>query len=163
MYLRRIYLSWSRSFIVAIVFAALVTCAISLAVVQPPASAHAKQPSPPAPVSHSDPLAHCVPDWGLYPSPDVGNDRNQMMGVAVVSATDVWAVGTSMGWPYRPIIQHWNGDAWTIVPGPDLDGAGALWGVSAVSRTDVWAVGYYDTGNRRWRPLLLHWNGASWS
>ncbi len=45
-------------------------------------------------------------------------------GTAVVSATDIWAVGSwadfGPGDGLVPLIEHWNGSAWSIVPSPVL-------------------------------------------
>jgi hypothetical protein len=113
--------------------------------------------------ANTSPVAGCVPDWGEWPSPNVGSGRNQLMSVAALSTSDVWAVGGYMVWPLRPIIQHWNGTEWSAVPVPDLGGAAVLWSVAATSPNNVWAVGYYDSGNRRWRALILRWNGTAWA
>src|SRR5438552_5802423 len=109
------------------------------------------------------PETRCVPDWNLWPGPNYGLDHHQLMGVAALSTRDVWIVGTYLGWPYRPIIEHWDGASLSAAHSPDLDEAGVLRAVSAVSSNDVWAVGYYDGGNRRWRTLVEHWNGTAWS
>jgi len=44
-----------------------------------------------------------------------------LVAVTAVSPTDVWAVGSmSSGAPFsdRPLIEHWNGSAWRVVPAP---------------------------------------------
>jgi hypothetical protein len=69
---------------------------------------------------------------------------------------------------FRPLIEHWNGTAWTQVrmPSPPLRGVGAsLFGVAGTSPRDIWAVGNYDTGTRshRFQPLIEHWDGKHWS
>jgi hypothetical protein len=35
--------------------------------------------------------------WSVVPSPNVGQGGNDLFGVAAVSASDVWAVGTNYG------------------------------------------------------------------
>jgi hypothetical protein len=92
--------------------------------------------------------------------------NNRLNGVAVVSATDVWAVGqyankfTPEGL-YQPLIEHWDGTSWRRIDTPILGREAFLWGVAAVSANDVWAVGSYnDSGSK---TLVLHWNGATWS
>jgi len=57
----------------------------------------------------------------------------------------------------RPLIEHWDGRAWRIVPSPDT-GGGYLNSVSAVSTRDIWAV-----GNVRGEPLTEQWDGARWT
>jgi hypothetical protein len=45
---------------------------------------------------------------------------------------------------YYTLFEHWDGSAWSIVPGASTTGAsavGRLFGVAAVWTGDVWAVG----------------------
>src|SRR5262245_24977394 len=71
-----------------------------------------------------------------------------LRGVAVVSATNAWAVGytapASASIPVTLIV-HWNGTSWKQVPSPDPvhtgNGSG-LNDVAVVSATDIWAVGW---------------------
>src|SRR4051812_12765874 len=118
-----------------------------------------KDPAAPQP----PPDVRCAPEWSEWQGPDTGNGHTQLMGIAALSRVDVWAVGAYLAWPYRPLITHWDGSAWSTVTVPDLPGAAVLRDISAISPSDIWAVGYYDSGNRRWRPLTLHWNGEGWS
>ena len=78
----------------------------------------------------------------VVPSPNRGTSNGSLYSVAAVSANDVWAVGynaNAVG--VGTVIEHWNGTAWSIVPGPVAD-YNYLSGVAAVSANDVWAVGY---------------------
>ena len=61
-----------------------------------------------------------------------------LLGVAALSASDAWAVG-SVPHPNGVMIEHWNGTAWTVQATSPLDGT--LFGVAAVSPSDTWAVG----------------------
>ena len=92
--------------------------------------------------------------WKVVPSPNVEYDYNFLASVSAVSANDIWAAGTSTytyytgeGYPnttYYTLFEHWDGSAWSIVPGANTIGAiaqGILYGVAAVSTDDVWAVG----------------------
>jgi hypothetical protein len=104
-------------------------------------------------------------EWSIVFSETVGFEAS-LVAVDVVSADDVWAVGS-----YRPLetspeqtfIMHWDGAQWSQVASPN---AGAdrnkLWGVSAVSADDVWAVGYHGPPGTG-QPLTLHWDGKQWS
>jgi hypothetical protein len=62
------------------------------------------------------------------------------------------------------LIEHWNGTAWRVVPGPALGQSSVLSGVAIVSASNAWAVGSYQ-GNtaRQDQTLIEHWNGRSWS
>src|SRR6476620_1083609 len=58
-----------------------------------------------------------TPTWSVVTSPNIGSDA--LYDVAAASADDVWAVGNeSSGGTFHPLIQHWNGTKWSIVPGP---------------------------------------------
>jgi hypothetical protein len=102
--------------------------------------------------------------WQVVPAPSPGKGvfNAFFTSVAQVSSSDVWAVGTDSG---KPLIENWNGSAWSVSPVPKLPrAAGALNGVSADGANDVWAVG--DTVNSQGvdeRTLALHWNGTAWS
>jgi hypothetical protein len=110
--------------------------------------------------------------WATVPTPNP-NVLNTLRGVSAVSAGDVWAVGDSIKSTTdgvsasKPLVEHWNGTTWSIVPSPSIGaGSNVLTGVAARSSTDVWAVGYFDdvTGSIPVRRTLwLHWNGAAWS
>jgi hypothetical protein len=103
--------------------------------------------------------------WSVVPeAPPPFGDQNFLHGVAAVSPNDVWAVGY-YGFadePFRPLIEHWDGTAWTLVDPPAMVGQNTLYAVSASSSTDVWAVGRRDTSQNDWQPLTLHWDGTSW-
>ena len=84
-------------------------------------------------------------------------------GVAAISPTDVWAVG-SVGDPAasleRALVLHWDGIAWANVEIGRATGGGkaALVDVQGVSPTDLWAVGY-----QHFQPLILRFDGEAWS
>jgi len=95
---------------------------------------------------------------------------NWLSAVAASAASDVWAVGTTTdgGQEYRPLIEHWNGTAWTLSPVPDGGSApSSLSGVDVVAPDDVWAVGQRAVGQARFGftqfPLVMHWDGSAWT
>ena len=102
-----------------------------------------------------------------------GTGNVRLPGVATLSATDAWAVGSQAGpsgqyQATRPLVEHWDGRRWTVVPIPET-GPGALFAVSAVSPSDIWAVGTTYARNSHGtfrdpvlRPLLMHWDGTAW-
>jgi S-layer homology domain len=100
--------------------------------------------------------------WSVVSSPNVGTGDNELIGLAVVSANDVWAVGSSSDGSVTNVLAvHWDGTAWTV---SNLDSSvshGELLAASALSANDVWAVGYGITGSL-WRTLVEHWNGTAW-
>jgi hypothetical protein len=89
---------------------------------------------------------------------------NHLEGVAMVAANDVWAVGYSTpryySYIFNPLIEHWDGSAWKVVPSP-YQGLGELTAITAISSTDIWAVGLRWTNPEG--TLILHWNGSEWS
>jgi hypothetical protein len=103
--------------------------------------------------------------WKAVPSPNAGtaSSDNELDRVAVVSASDVWAVGRYLnGGVPQSLIEHWNGTSWRIVASPDVPSAtNTLTGVAATSAHDVWAVGYDNKGTGN-QPLIEHWNGTAW-
>lgn len=102
--------------------------------------------------------------WSVVPSPNRENGTfvsSELFAVAAVANDDVWAVGVG-GTYQKPLIEHWDGTSWSIVPNPAENIFGSLDGVAAVSADDVWAVGY-DTSTPFPTTLILHWDGTSWT
>jgi hypothetical protein len=108
------------------------------------------------------------PGWVAVRPPDPGAQLNDLFGLAVLSAKNVWAVGdyTGADGTFRTLIVHWNGKAWSRVPSPDPGaGSNVLSSVSAVSASNIWAVGDYSTQSGSFgtnKTLILHWNGHTW-
>jgi Purple acid Phosphatase, N-terminal domain len=101
--------------------------------------------------------------WTIVPSPSPGDQVNALLGVAALSASDVWAVGYWIGSHTEAnidtLILHWDGVGWTQVPSPNIAGvANQLAGITAISASDIWAVG--TAGGA---PLAMHWNGTTWT
>ena len=108
-------------------------------------------------------------NWQKVISPNVSGVTNELLGIAAVSANDVWAVGWAgdpNGPPYvkHTLIQHFDGTAWRIVPSPNGPNNyfNELHSVSGVSANDVWAVGVTHDGNFPSRTMIQHWDGAKW-
>ena len=104
--------------------------------------------------------------WSQVSSPSPGTSRNKLLGVAAVSASDVWAVGNSQSGSaaFQTLIEHWNGSSWSQVSSPSPGTTdNELDGVAAVSASDVWAVGFSRSGSAASLTLIEHWNGSSWS
>jgi hypothetical protein len=106
--------------------------------------------------------------WSIVPSPNpTGASSSQLLSVAAVSATDVWAVGywlDSSGW--HTLAEHWNGSAWSLASTPGYSGPveNYLFGVTAITSSDVWAVGY-DSNIQGYiaNTLVEQWNGSKWA
>ena len=106
--------------------------------------------------------------WIKIESPNT-TEYNWFNGVTAPAANDVWAVG----YEYEdggsaiahPLIQHWDGTAWSVVDNPQVpDGhytnlADAAW----ISSTDVVAVGTSTDTHENYDPLIEQWDGNAWT
>ena len=103
--------------------------------------------------------------WSVVPSPNAGQMGAGFDGIAIVSANDIWAVGTYLanGSTNYTLTEHWNGTKWSIVSSPNPQpGGNYLNKVVAISSSNVWAVG--GSFNSTGAPTLVeHWNGSQWS
>lgn len=118
--------------------------------------------------------------WSQSSTPNPGGtiadgDFSQLIGLACVSSTDCWAVGSYGG--FRPKqtalteILHWNGGKWLLARSPQPGGTGSgdsqnLAAASCASGSDCWAVGYYVSRQPNSGFVLdqaLHWNGTRWA
>ncbi len=102
--------------------------------------------------------------WARVPSPSPadGDDAvNLLNGVVAISASDAWAVGAIAGVRTSPLILHWDGVRWNLVPSPAARD-GQLHAVAATSATSAWAVGL-AFGRKTTVSLLLRWNGVRWT
>lgn len=92
--------------------------------------------------------------WKIVSSPNANTPGNQLVAVAVVSPSDVWAVGnsTNSSGINRTLTLHWNGAKWSVVFSPNRGtDNNFLRGVARIPRTEnAWAVGYFgsSTGDK---------------
>ena len=100
--------------------------------------------------------------WTVVSSPDHPAE-DTLRGVAVNSATDIWAVGTftdrSGAFPAsRGQTLHWNGSTWSAVASPNAPtGDTTLGGVATVrGSAEAWAVGSNLTAPSTNRTFILH-------
>jgi hypothetical protein len=118
----------------------------------------------------------CTSGWQVAPQPFAAGDRqHRLFAIGAASSSNAWAVGERwVNSPYRsgprqvpyPLIEHWNGRAWTIAPVGNPNGLpGALYSITVLSAADAWAVGGFqaDSPTTRIGPLVEHWNGVNWS
>src|SRR5712692_7912431 len=133
-------------------------------------------PSPTATPSPSPSPTPVTGTWQVVPSPTIDVSHStfgaKLNGVAVVSATNIWAVGYGplpggAAFVKQTLIEHWDGARWSIVSSPNPPATFSdveLFSVFALSANDVWAVGSYD--NPSAFPsftLIEHWDGIRWS
>ncbi|HST06219.1 MAG TPA: S-layer homology domain-containing protein [Chloroflexia bacterium] len=83
--------------------------------------------------------------WSTVTAPNFGSNGSLLLGVAALSTNDVWAVGyyaTEVSFQMQPLIEHWDGTAWSEIYSPPVPpNQGELLGLAAASADDVWAVG----------------------
>ncbi len=101
--------------------------------------------------------------WRVMASPNGSGDAvnaSWLYSVSCPSALSCFAVGYYYFIPdaIAPLIEHWNGKAWTIMD----PSASYLNGVSCVSASDCEAVGDAAIGPSQ-GVTALHWNGIAWT
>jgi hypothetical protein len=110
--------------------------------------------------------------WYVATVPATGLD-DVLLGSTCANALQCWAVGISLGnlagpgpSSASPLMEAWNGTAWTLVPMPLPGGeGGGLFDATCVNGSDCWAVGAV-VGSGSGNPtgtLIEQWNGSSWS
>jgi hypothetical protein len=103
--------------------------------------------------------------WRVVPSANEGHSDNDLRGVTAISAHDAWAVGLyvhGVTGSNTPLTEHWDGEAWSIVPATPPALAGSLLAVDATSSADVWAVGSSITELQTSAAMAVHWDGEAW-
>jgi hypothetical protein len=111
----------------------------------------------------------CIGEWSVVPTDHPGGNNAVIRDMAVVSPTDIWAVGDYWTNNSEAFAMHYNGISWTQHPVPLVNewGSSALWAVAAKDG-EVWAAGY-----RVYTPsipnayfgmhiFVLRWNGSQW-
>lgn len=110
----------------------------------------------------ASPTPACGLAWRVIPNPSINiSYTSSLPDVVAISPYDVWAVGGYWMYPSYgdPLIEHWDGNQWTIEPVPTVPGS-VLSAVDAISATDIWAVGFKDNESN---TLTMHWDGTSWT
>ena len=82
--------------------------------------------------------------WQVVPSPNPAGGRyDNLTGVSATSASDIWSVGMEFVNSSHsfPIIEHYNGSAWSLVTSAQPTQVGDLEAVAALTPANVWAVG----------------------
>lgn len=146
--------------VAVVIVAAAGALALVLSHGSPSGAPHAANATPGSRAASAlNPALFCA-DWAVIPlAPSDGTP--DLYGVAAISTSDVWAVGTSGD--TRGVALHWNGVTWKRSQTPSLAGQVYLRGVAAASPTDVWAVGWVVTSQQGSTALIEHWNGSQWS
>ena len=93
----------------------------------------------------------------------------QLHGVSCVNSTTCFAVGelSSSGFAAAtPLLERWDGNAWTVPASPALPPttAARLTGISCTSATSCFGVGTQsNTSTNTSSALVERWNGKTWS
>src|SRR2546425_786649 len=93
--------------------------------------------------------------WSIVASPSPSAQTNFLLGVAIVSANDIWAVGESQNATSgisQTLIEQWNGSSWSVVsspnPGSGSSPGDSLRGAAAdLSSGQAWAVGQFTAAS----------------
>ncbi|HEY7418235.1 MAG TPA: TIR domain-containing protein [Ktedonobacteraceae bacterium] len=88
-------------------------------------------------------------DWSVVSSPNNGAICT-LAAITALSATDIWAVGSSSpvvgSTTIMTLIEHWDGANWSIMTSPNATGTvSELFSAGAASSSDIWAVGQFFT------------------
>jgi hypothetical protein len=110
--------------------------------------------------------------WTLIPI--VRHDSLNLAGVAALSSTNVWAVGSLVNDQGRSVeaVEQFDGQAWHVIPdvsliGQNLQGivaSEALTSISAIAENDIWAAGYVgiEPPCDCIVPFIEHFDGTQW-
>lgn len=103
--------------------------------------------------------------WSVVRTPNATTGYNFLNAVAVVTSTNVWAVGmAATGSTSSTLVEHWDGRRWQIVTSPSPAGqSSTLEAVTIIAANDIWAVGYSQDANFVFHPLTFHYDGSTWS
>jgi hypothetical protein len=104
--------------------------------------------------------------WSIVASPSpAGSTTPTLMSVSCPSSTSCFATGYyDAASVTKPLIERWNGTAWSITPNPNLPNASLsqLSDVSCATPTSCFAVGIAQTSGG-FHNLIERWNGTSWA
>ena len=97
------------------------------------------------------------PTWTIVPAqplPASGGFNGVAIGSGIHS-DDVWAVGSfRSGDALRPVVERWDGEAWTLESGvPDT--AAALQAVATAPNGAIWSVGSTAEPDQAGRTMVL--------
>jgi hypothetical protein len=103
--------------------------------------------------------------WTVSPSANPGTSGNHLYGVTAIGPDDVWAVGQQLGVgaPDQGLIEHWDGQKWSVVASPGHGSANTLLDSVASGNDGLWAVGETDDAHQGGRPLIEQFMNGSWT
>ncbi len=93
-------------------------------------------------------------------APAASAGDSALYAIGGLSSNDIWAAGYKyQGNLSFPLVEHWDGASWSIIPNPPNVLQSQMHGVAMVAPNDVWIVG--QTWNVSDQAYVLHWNGSS--
>jgi hypothetical protein len=101
--------------------------------------------------------------WARVRSAGVpGYSDARLLAVAAASRADAWAVGQAenTAGQLRPLIEHWNGRTWSLMPSPSQGTMSFLSDVTVARNGAAWAVG--GSFGQLSRPFVVRWTGHAW-
>ena len=105
--------------------------------------------------------------WSVVATPALTWTNTRIDSIDGTGPNDVWAVGKANEpeTTTQPLILHYDGSNWSIVPGPVVTGTWAgLDAVTAIAPDDVWVVGSIaGVSYRDQQPYIAHWDGEEWT
>ncbi len=102
--------------------------------------------------------------WTIVQSPNPPASTATLASVSCPAATSCFAVGDAFAHGRdRPLAEHWDGSAWSVMPTSGLAAGGGLDSVSCVSPQSCMAVGDRSPiGGGPVQTQTARWNGAAW-
>ncbi|HEX8006833.1 MAG TPA: alkaline phosphatase family protein [Trebonia sp.] len=104
-------------------------------------------------------------NWSVVRTPNPGSTGNHLYAVDAVGPDNVWAVGQQNGTqvPDQALVEHWNGQKWSVVNLPASESGSVLLDGVTVSGGQVWAVGESDTPDGGGKALVEHYADGKWT
>ena len=111
------------------------------------------------------PMAGWLADdrWHWSAPVDPGGVEDEFLGVAALPDGTLWAVGKHReDADYQPLIERFDGTAWTVVPSPPVKGSAVLKDIAVTPDGSMWAVGWSVSEGGVTLPLIEQWFEGSW-
>lgn len=94
---------------------------------------------------------------------DPGDGEDEFLGVTTTPDGTVWAVGKhQVGANYQPLIERFDGTAWSVVPTPPVRGSAVLKDIAFAPGGILYAVGWRVLHGGVTEPLILRGVGGAW-
>jgi hypothetical protein len=103
-------------------------------------------------------------EWSAISVPNPGTNGDLLYGVDAASTDNVWVVGqqlSSQG-PDQALIEHWNGQTWSVAATPTISSGTTMLNAVTVQGQDVFAVGQTDSPAGGGQPLVEENDGTAW-